>query len=108
MRERNAEVVHALLQGDNKPTKCFLKINFLHGIYVEGLYLLKIILLREIGMAVKHVCFVHKMRQLNIYSSNATLLVLYGQSSNQHQACTLLLVLPISLGISFMVQITSI
>jgi hypothetical protein len=44
-------------------------------------------------------CFFHKMRQLNICFSNATLLVLYGQSSRQILACILLLVSPISLGI---------
>jgi hypothetical protein len=54
-------------------------------------------------MVVKHVYFVHKMRQLNIYSSNATLLDLYGQSSKQLQAYILLKVSPISLGISYMV-----
>jgi hypothetical protein len=77
-------------------------------IYVEGLFLLKTILLSKISMVVKHVFFVHKMRQLNIYSSNATLPVLYGQSSKQLQAYILLLVLPISLIIGYMVLITSI
>jgi hypothetical protein len=55
-----------------------VKIMAKQGIYFEGLLLLKMILLSRIGMAVKYVFFVHKMRQLNIYSSNATLLVLYG------------------------------
>jgi hypothetical protein len=38
------------------------KNNFLHGIYVGGLFLLKIILLNEIDMGVRHVFFVLKMR----------------------------------------------
>jgi hypothetical protein len=73
------------------------------GIYVEGLFLLKTILLSEISMVVKHVFFVHKMRQLNFCFFNATLLVLYGESSKQLHACILLLVLPISLKIGYMV-----
>jgi hypothetical protein len=40
-----------------------LKNKNLHSIYVEELFLLKIILLSEIGMVVKHVFFVHMMRQ---------------------------------------------
>jgi hypothetical protein len=40
-----------------------LKNNFfLHGIYVGGLFLLKIIILNEIDMGVRHVFFVLKMR----------------------------------------------
>jgi hypothetical protein len=51
---------------DNKKIwkmKIPLKNKILHGIYVEELFLLKIILLSEIGMVVKHVFFVHMMRQ---------------------------------------------
>jgi hypothetical protein len=41
------------------------------------------------------------------FFSNATLHVLYGQSSKQLQACIHQLVLPMSLGIGYMVSITS-
>jgi hypothetical protein len=50
---------------DNKKIwkmKIPLKTKNLHGIYVERLFLLKIILLSGIGMVVKYVFFVHKMR----------------------------------------------
>jgi hypothetical protein len=46
---------------------------------------------------------IFEIRQLNICSFNATLLVLYGQSSKQLQTCILLLVSPISLKIGYMV-----
>jgi hypothetical protein len=42
----------------------------------------KITLQSGIGMAVRNVYFVIRMRQYNIYSANADLKDLYGQSSN--------------------------
>jgi hypothetical protein len=42
-----------------------LKTKNLHGIYIEGLFLLKTILLKETSMEASHVSFVLRMRQLN-------------------------------------------
>jgi hypothetical protein len=47
----------------------------------RGVILTKNNLIKRNWHGSKHVFFVHKMRQLNICSSIATLLVLYGQSS---------------------------
>jgi hypothetical protein len=63
----NAMIVSNLLVLDNKKIwKKKIPLNnifFLHGIYVGGLFLLKIILLRGIVRGVIHVFFVLKMRQ---------------------------------------------
>jgi hypothetical protein len=48
----------------------------------KGVILTKDNLAKRIGMAVRNVYFVIKMRQYNIYSSSANLQDLYGQSSN--------------------------
>jgi hypothetical protein len=56
----NASILSESPVYDNKKIrkiKYLLKIKFLHGIYVEGFFLLKIILLRRIDMAVKYVFF---------------------------------------------------
>jgi hypothetical protein len=52
-----------------------------HGTFVVGWSLLKITLHSAIVREVRSVFYVIKMRQLNMYSSNATLLRLCGQSS---------------------------
>ena len=43
--------------------KILLRIKYLHGIFVVESFLLKITLLREIGMEVRNVSFVTMMRQ---------------------------------------------
>jgi hypothetical protein len=62
--------------------KLTLRIKILDGTLGRKLFLPKITLQRGIGMAVRNVYFVIKMRQYNIYSSSADLQDLYGQSSN--------------------------
>jgi hypothetical protein len=62
------------------------------GIFVEGLFSPKRILLKGIGIEVRNVYFIIMTRLLNIYFSNAHSLGLYGQSiqvaSNLYPLCT--------------------
>jgi hypothetical protein len=62
----NALILIDLPVLDNKKIwkiKIPLKNKNLHSIFVEGLFLLKIILLNEIGMGVRHVFFILMMRR---------------------------------------------
>jgi hypothetical protein len=77
----------------------------LDGISAADLFSPKIILLSGIGMGIKVVFSITKMRLLNTSFSNAVLQVLYGQSSKYHLTFILHAVLPISLGIGFTVLI---
>jgi hypothetical protein len=62
----NTLILSDLPVPDNKKIwkmKIPLKHKKMHGIYVGGLFLLKIFLLSGIGMGVRYVCFVLNMRQ---------------------------------------------
>jgi hypothetical protein len=58
-----------------------LKINFLDGIFVVGLFSPKTILLSGIGMEVHGAFFVIRTKPSDTYSSSANSRDLYGQSS---------------------------
>jgi hypothetical protein len=104
----NAMIVSDLLVLDNKKIwKMKISLIFFAWYLRRGVILTKDNLMKRNWHGSKTCVFCSQDETLNNCFSNATLHVLYGQSSKQLQACIHQLVQPISLGIGYVVLITS-